>query len=87
MYLYQLQQVRGAEKNGSGTLYRPAAGAMRKEMPWPLTAGVLLALLLQLPRQLTVAATLQASHGQRATASLKPLVPVSQLLGMVERSD
>jgi hypothetical protein len=43
---------------------------MRKEMPWPLTAGVLFALLLQLPRQLTVAATLQASHGHRATASL-----------------
>jgi hypothetical protein len=60
---------------------------MRKEMPWPLTAGVLLALLLQLPRQLTVAATLQASHGQRATASLNPLVPVSHLLGMVERPD
>ena len=52
---------------------------MRKEMPWPLTAGVLLALLLQLPRQLTVAATL--------LESLIPLVHVSQLLGMVERPD
>jgi hypothetical protein len=52
---------------------------MRKEMPWPLAAGVLLALLLQLPRQLTVAATLQAPPN--------PLVSVSQLLGMVERSD
>jgi hypothetical protein len=53
---------------------------MRKEMPWPLTAGVVLALLLlQLPRQLTVAATLQESPN--------PLAPVSQLLGMVERSD
>jgi hypothetical protein len=52
---------------------------MRKEMPWPLTAGVLLALLLQLPRQLTVVATLQESPN--------PLAPVSQLLGMVERSD
>ena len=52
---------------------------MRKEMPWPLTAGVLLALLLQLPRQLTVAATLQGSPN--------PLMPVSNLLGMVERSD
>ena len=52
---------------------------MRKEMPWPLTAGVLLALLLQLPRQLTVAATLQPPPN--------PLVPVSHLLGMVERSD
>jgi hypothetical protein len=85
--LYQLQQGRGAAKNGSGTLYRPAAGLMRKEMPWPLTAGVLLALLLQLPRQLTVAATLQASHGHRAKATPNPLVPVSQLLGMVERPD
>ena len=52
---------------------------MRKEMPWPLTAGVLLALLLQLPRQLTVAAILQGSPN--------PLVPVSYLLGTVERSD
>ena len=52
---------------------------MRKEMPWPLTAGVLFALLLQLPRQLTVAATLQGSPD--------PLVPVSYLLGIVERSD
>ena len=52
---------------------------MRKEMLWPLTAGVLLALLLQLPRQLTVAATLQGSPN--------PLVPVSYLLGTVERSD
>jgi hypothetical protein len=52
---------------------------MRKEMPWPLTAGVLFALLLQLPRQLTVAATLEGS--------LDPLVPVSYLLGMVESSD
>ncbi len=52
---------------------------MRKEMPWPLAAGVLLALLLQLPRQLTVAATLQGAPN--------PLVPVSHLLGMVERSD
>jgi len=85
--LYQLQQVGRPRRSGSGTLYRPAVGAMRKEMPWPLTAGVLLALLLQLPRQLTVAATLQASHGHRATASPHPLVPVSQLLGMVERSD
>ena len=85
--MYQLQQDRGAAKNNSGTLYRPAAGLMRKELPWPLTAGVLLALLLQLPRQLTVAATLQASHGHRAKASPNPLVPVSHLLGMVERSD
>jgi hypothetical protein len=60
---------------------------MRKEMPWPLTAGVLMALLLQLPRQLRVAATLQASHGHRATASANPLVPMSHLLGMVKRSD
>ena len=60
---------------------------MRKEMPWPLTAGVLLALLLQLPRQLTVATSLQASHGHRAADSPNPLVPVSHLLGMVERSD
>jgi hypothetical protein len=85
--LYQLQQVGRLRKSGAGTLYSPAAGAMRKEMPWPLTAGVLLALLLQLPRQLTVAATLQASHGHRATAAPNPLVPVSHLLGMVERSD
>ena len=52
---------------------------MRKEMPWPLTAGVLLALLLQLPRQLTVAATLLESP--------IPLVPVSHLLGVMEGSD
>ena len=77
--MYQSQQVKGAVESEAGTLYRPAAGLMRKEMPWPLTAGVLLALLLQLPRQLTVAATLQGSPN--------PLVPVSQLLGMVERSD
>ena len=48
---------------------------MRKEMAWPLTAGVLLALLLQLPRQLAVVATLQESPN--------PLAPVSQLLGVV----
>ncbi|MCX5957559.1 MAG: hypothetical protein NTW51_14435 [Cyanobacteria bacterium] len=82
-----MQQGDVALREGAGTLYRPAFGAMRKEMPWPLTAGVLLALLLQLPRQLTVVATLQASHGHRAKASPNPLVPVSQLLGMVERSD
>ena len=52
---------------------------MRKEIPRPLTAGVLVALLLQLPRQLTVAATLQESPD--------PFAPVSHLLGMVERSD
>ena len=52
---------------------------MRKEMPWPLAAGVLLSLLLQLPRQLTVAATLQGSPN--------PLVSVSHLLGVLERSD
>ena len=52
---------------------------MRKEMHWPLTAGVLLALLLQLPRQLTVAATLQEAPN--------PLAPVSHLLGVVERTD
>jgi hypothetical protein len=52
---------------------------MRKEMPWPLTAGVLLALLLQLPRQLTVAATLQAPPN--------PLVSVPHLLGVMEGSD
>ena len=77
--MYQLQQVGRPRRSGSGTLYRPAAGLMRKELPWPLTAGVLLALLLQLPRQLTVAATLKSSTN--------PLVPVSHLLGMVERSD
>jgi hypothetical protein len=74
-----MQQGDVALREGAGTLYHPAAGLMRKEMPWPLTAGVLLALLLQLPRQLTVAATLQGSPN--------PLVPVSQLLGMVERPD
>ena len=68
-----------ALREEAGTLYRPAAGLMRKEMPWPLTAGVLFALLLQLPRQLTVAATLEGPPD--------PLVPVSYLLGMVERSD
>ena len=77
--MYQLQQVGRPRESGSGTLYSPAAGAMRNEMPWPLTAGLLLALLLQLPRQLTVAATLQGSPN--------PLMPVSHLLGMVERSD
>jgi hypothetical protein len=77
--LYQLQQDVRPRKSEAGTLYSPADGLMRKEMPWPLTAGVLLALLLQLPRQLTVAATLQGSPN--------PLVPVSHLLGMVERSD
>jgi hypothetical protein len=82
-----MQQGDVALREGAGTLYHPAAGLMRKEMPWPLAAGVLLALLLQLPRQLTVAATLQASHGHRATALPNPLVPVSHLLGMVERSD
>jgi hypothetical protein len=82
-----MQQGDVALREGAGTLYHPAAGLMRKEMPWPLTTGVLLALLLQLPRQLTVAATLQTSHGQRATAAPNPLVPVSHLLGMVERPD
>ena len=82
-----MQQGDVALREGAGTLYRPAAGAMRKEMPWPLTAGVLLALLLQLPRQLTVAATLQASHGHRATATPNPLVPVSHLLGVMEGPD
>jgi hypothetical protein len=77
--LYQLQQDVRPRKSEAGTLYSPADGLMRKEMPWPLTAGVLLALLVQLPRQLTVAATLQAPPN--------PLVSVSQLLGMVERSD
>jgi hypothetical protein len=77
--LYQLQLVGRPRESGAGTLYSPADGLMRKEMPWPLAAGVLLALLLQLPRQLTVAATLQGSPN--------PLVPVSYLLGTVERSD
>jgi len=48
-------------QGAAGTLDYPATGVMRKKMPWPLTAGVLFALLLQLPRQLTVAATLQGS--------------------------
>jgi hypothetical protein len=74
-----MQQGDVALREGAGTLYHPAAKPMRKEMPWPLTAGLLFALLLQLPRQLTVAATLQGSPN--------PLVPMSHLLGMVERSD
>jgi|688.fasta_scaffold643913_2 hypothetical protein len=41
---------------------------MRKEMPWPLTAGALLALMLQLPRQLTVAATLHGNQGDGSRA-------------------
>ena len=59
--LDQMQQGDVALREGAETLYHPAAGAMRQEMPWPLTAGILFALLLQFPRQLTVATTLQAS--------------------------
>jgi len=63
-----MQQGDVGLREGAGTLYRPAAGLMRKEMPWPLTAGVLIALLLQFPRQLTVAATLQQSPNPEAGA-------------------
>lgn len=54
---------------------------MHKEMPWPLTVGAVLALLLQLPRQLTVAATLQGSQGDGSRGNgmqtPKPASPVS----------
>jgi hypothetical protein len=45
---------------------------MRKQLPWPLTAGVLLALLLQLSRQLTVAVKRKLS--QLSFRSMSPLM-------------
>ena len=71
---------------------------MHKELSWPLTAGVLLALLLQLPRQLTVAATLKGNPAPGAMANARasgpiagslpnPLLPLSRLLGVMEHSD
>lgn len=71
---------------------------MHKEMPWPLTAGVLLALLLQIPRQLSVAETLQRNQPPAPLASEttdradarstpNPLRHLSQLLGVIEGPD
>jgi hypothetical protein len=71
---------------------------MHKELSWPLTAGVLLALLQQLPRQLTVAATVQGNplpggmasaraSGAMAGSLRNPLLPLSRLLGVMERPD
>jgi hypothetical protein len=45
---------------------------MRKELPWPLTEGVLLALLLRLPSQLTVAVKRKLS--QLSIRSMSPLM-------------
>ena len=77
-----MQQGDVALREGAGTLYRPATGVLRKEMPWPLTAGVLLVLLLQLPTQLTVAATPErgqcpAPPGAATTPAAADLLPIS----------
>ena len=82
----------------AGTLNRPTAKAMHKEFSWSLTAGVLLALVLHIPRHLSVAATLKGNPLPGAMASARasgpiagslpnPLLPLSRLLGVMERSD
>ena len=71
---------------------------MHKEFSWPLTSGVLLALVLHIPRHLSEAATLKGNPPPGAMASARtsgliagslpnPLLPLSRLLGVMERSD
>jgi len=38
--LDQMQQCDDALREGAGTLYQPAAGAMHQEIPWTLTRGL-----------------------------------------------